>query len=199
MALGGARRARVRRAHEVPRAGRAHGRGARRGPSPRDHAGPPARGTDPNWSFEAILEGEREQAASSTFFVLVHRDRRDGPAPETYARLRPRLVEVIAENGGEVGLHGGYLAAESPELLAEELRQLTELGAEVHGQRYHFLRLDPHANLAPLAGMGLRYDATLGFPEAHGFRAGIAHPFRPGTSPPTGRSTSWASRSRSWT
>jgi peptidoglycan/xylan/chitin deacetylase (PgdA/CDA1 family) len=138
-----------------------------------------ARGTDPNWSFEAILEGERSHSSSSTFFVLVHRDRRDGPAPETYARLRPRLVELLAEKGGEVGLHGSYLAAESPELLAEELRQLQELGASVLGQRYHFLRVDPHANLVPIAELGLRYDTTLGFPDAHGFRAGFAHPFRP--------------------
>ena len=56
---------------------------------------------------------------------------------------------------------------------------LESLGADVRGQRYHYLRVDPHENLAPLAELGLRYDTTLGFSDAIGFRAGIMQPFRP--------------------
>jgi peptidoglycan/xylan/chitin deacetylase (PgdA/CDA1 family) len=138
------------------------------------------RGTDPNWRFEELLEVERSLDAPSTFFLLAgHNDRHDGASPEVYERLRPRLVETISGNGGEVGLHGSYLAARDPALMADELAVLTDLGAEVHGQRYHYLRVDPHANLAPLPALGLRYDSTLGFPDAAGFRAGVAHPFRP--------------------
>src|SRR5438477_259215 len=37
-------------------------------------------------------------------------------------------------------------------------------------------RGDPHRNIASLP---FRYDTTLGFPDAVGFRAGIARPFRP--------------------
>jgi hypothetical protein len=138
------------------------------------------RGTDPNWRFEALLEAEGEREAASTFFLLAgHGDPHDGPAPETYARLRPRLVETILGGGGEVGLHGSYRAARDPALLADETQVLAGLGAEVRGQRYHYLRVDPHANLAPLPGLGFRYDTTLAFPDAPGFRAGIAQPFRP--------------------
>jgi peptidoglycan/xylan/chitin deacetylase (PgdA/CDA1 family) len=138
------------------------------------------RRTDPNWRFGEILETERERGASSTFFLLAgHADPHDGPSPETYDRVRPRLVETIFAGGGEVGLHGSYLAARDPARLAQELEALTLLGAQVRGQRYHYLRVDPHANLAPLADLGLRYDSTLGFPDAIGFRAGIMQPFRP--------------------
>ncbi len=138
------------------------------------------RGTDPNWCFEALLEAEGERDASSTFFLLAgHSDPHDGPSPETYARLRPRLVETIFGGGGEVGLHGSYRAARDPALLAHEVETLAGLGVEARGQRYHYLRVDPHANLAPLAGLGLRYDTSLGFSDALGFRAGIAQPFRP--------------------
>jgi len=138
------------------------------------------RGTDPNWRFGELLQAEREHGASSTFFLLAgHNDPRDGASPGTYDRLRPRLVESILAGGGEVGLHGSYLAARDRALLAAELGVLRELGAEVRGQRYHYLRLDPHANLEPLPDLGLRYDSTLGFPDAPGFRAGIAQPFRP--------------------
>jgi hypothetical protein len=138
------------------------------------------RRTDPNWCFEALLAAEGEREASSTFFLLAgHSDPHDGPSPETYARLRPRLVEAILGGGGEVGLHGSYRAARDVALLANEAQALAGLGAEVRGQRYHYLRVDPHANLAPLPGLGFRYDATLAFPDAPGFRAGIAQPFRP--------------------
>lgn len=138
------------------------------------------RGSDPNWRFGEIAAAERERGARSTFFILAgHGHRADGAAPETYDRLRPRLVETLVDAGAEVGLHGSYLAAEDLGRLAFERALLAQLDGPLVGQRYHYLRVDPYRNLAPLAGLGFRYDTTLGFPDALGFRAGIAHPFRP--------------------
>jgi len=137
-----------------------------------------ARGTDPNWRFEQIVAETRAGGASgSTFFVFG--DPHAGSAPEVYERLRPRLVETLLDAGAEVGLHGSYSAADDAARLRGELGELERLGAVVSGQRYHYLRLDPHRNLEPLEGLGLRYDSTLGFPDALGFRAGIARPFQP--------------------
>jgi len=138
------------------------------------------RGTDPNWRFAEIAAAEREHDARSTFFVLAgHGHRADGAAPETYDRLRPKLVETLLGAGAEVGLHGSYLAADDLEQLARERAVLAQLDGPLIGQRYHYLRVDPHRNLAPLAGIGFRYDTSLGFPDALGFRAGIGQPFRP--------------------
>jgi hypothetical protein len=137
-----------------------------------------ARGTDPNWRFEQIVAEERRRGAhGSTFFVLAgHHDPHDGPAPETYAQLRPQLVGTLQELGAEVGLHGSYTAADDPARLADEKAELEALAGPVEGHRYHYLRGDPHRNIAQLP---FRYDTTLGFPDALGFRAGIARPFRP--------------------
>ena len=138
------------------------------------------RGTDPNFSFERIVDVERTRGASSVFFLLAaHRVVQDGPAPADYDRLRPRVVETLLGLGAEIGLHGSYAAAFDPGFVAEEKAELERLGATLHGQRYHYLRVDPHANLAPLAELGFAYDSSLGFGGAPGFRAGIAHPFRP--------------------
>ncbi len=140
------------------------------------------RGTDPNWRFKEIAAEERAHGArGSTFYVIAgHGHPADGAAPEEYDRLRPALVEELLESGSEVGLHGSYLAAEDMAKLAAERATLEALvGGEVAGHRYHYLRVDPHRNLVPLGSLGFRYDTTLGFPDALGFRAGIAHPFHP--------------------
>jgi hypothetical protein len=138
------------------------------------------RGTDPNWRFAEVAAEERALDARSTFFLMAgHGHRADGAAPEAYDRLRPRLVETLLEAGAEVGLHGSYLAAEDLDRLARERVALAQLDGPLIGQRYHYLRVDPHRNLAPLGSIGFRYDTSLGFPDELGFRAGIAHPFRP--------------------
>jgi peptidoglycan/xylan/chitin deacetylase (PgdA/CDA1 family) len=137
-------------------------------------------GTDPNWRFAEIAAEENAHDARSTFFLMAgHGHRADGAAPEAYDRLRPQLVDTLLGTGSEVGLHGSYLAADDLERLARERLLLAQLDGPLIGHRYHYLRVDPHRNLAPLAGLGFRYDTSLGFPDALGFRAGIAHPFRP--------------------
>jgi hypothetical protein len=158
--------------------------GARLGPAVREATALAAapvhrvRGTDPNWRFEQIVAEERRRGAhGSTFFVLAgHHDPHDGPAPETYDELRPQLVGTLQELGAEIGLHGSYTAADDPARLADEKAQLEALAGPVAGHRYHYLRGDPHRNIAQLP---FRYDTTLGFPDALGFRAGIARPFHP--------------------
>jgi hypothetical protein len=138
------------------------------------------RGTDPNWCFGRIAELEGARSASSTHFLLAgHGHREDGFAPEAYDRLRPRIVETLLDAGAEIGLHGSYLSARDPLRLEAERDALQELAGPLAGQRYHFLRVVPQANLAPLADLGFRYDSTLGFADAPGFRAGIMQPFRP--------------------
>jgi peptidoglycan/xylan/chitin deacetylase (PgdA/CDA1 family) len=165
---------------------KSHALGGRAGPAVREARGlarvpvHKLRGTDPNWRFAEIAAEENAHGARSTFFLLAgHGHRADGAAPEAYDRLRPRLVETLLAVDAEVGLHGSYLAADDLDRLARERLLLAQLDGPLIGQRYHYLRVDPHRNLAPLAGIGFRYDTSLGFPDALGFRAGIAHPFRP--------------------
>jgi len=160
--------------------------GRRLGPALRELRGLAAaplhrlRGTDPFWSFDRILADERRCGASSTFFVMAgHAHALDGPAPDSYERLRPRLVEMLLAGHAEVGLHGSYSAADDPARLGAEKATLEDLAGPVGGQRYHFLRLDPHRNLGHLEEAGFAYDSTLGFADEPGFRAGIAQPFRP--------------------
>jgi peptidoglycan/xylan/chitin deacetylase (PgdA/CDA1 family) len=139
-----------------------------------------ARGTDPNWTFERIADIEAAHGARSTHFVLAgHAHPADGPAPDAYERLRPRLVAALLESGAEIGLHGSYTAADDAARLAAERDRLAALAGPLTGQRYHYLRVDPHRNLVPLVRLGFAYDGSFGFADAPGFRGGIAQPFRP--------------------
>jgi hypothetical protein len=172
--LGGAARLKAAVVARQPRAALAHARALTEVPLHK------ARRTDPNWTFARILRDEAARNVRSTFFVMAgHRHRADGPSPAAYERLRPRLVSTLLEEGAEVGLHGSYTAADDPATLAREKERLEALAGPVLGQRYHYLRVDPQANLAPLERLGFAYDSSLGFSDAPGFRAGIAHPFRP--------------------
>jgi hypothetical protein len=138
------------------------------------------RGTDPNWAFERMLRIVQTRGAASTFYVMAgHHHPADGASPRTYDRVRERLVDSIRAGGGEIGLHGSYMAAEQPELLQEEKERLEAIAGTVRGHRFHYLRVDPHSNLRELDRLGFVYDASLGFADGPGFRAGIAHPFRP--------------------
>jgi hypothetical protein len=138
------------------------------------------RGSDPNWAYERLFNLERRRGGDSTFFVMAgHGHPADGPARDSYEELRPRLVETIRAGGGEIALHGSYRAAEDEDRLAAEKAALERLAGPVMGQRFHYLRIDPHGNVETLERVGFHYDATLGFADELGFRAGIAHPFRP--------------------
>ena len=138
------------------------------------------RRTDPNWCFARILGLAREREAASTFYVMAgHHHPADGGSPETYDRLRSELVTSIRAAGGEIGLHGSYLAAEQQSLLADEKRRLEAIAGPVKGHRFHYLRVDPHVNLAWLDELGFAYDTSLGFPDRPGFRSGISHAYRP--------------------
>jgi hypothetical protein len=89
------------------------------------------------------------------------------------------VVETLLELDAEIGLHASYTAARNVGQMKAEKVELEGLGATLHGQRFHYLRVDPHTNLSAVEDLGFTYDSSLGFSDAPGFRAGIAQPFRP--------------------
>jgi hypothetical protein len=139
------------------------------------------RGTDPNWSFARVAELESRRGFGSTSYVMTaHRDPHDGARPDTYARLRPRLVRELALLGGEVGLHGSYRSSEDEAMLRAERHDLEVLlGASVRGLRFHYLRMRWHDVVGRLDRLGIDYDTTLGFSDRPGPRAGFSFPFAP--------------------
>jgi hypothetical protein len=139
------------------------------------------RGSDPNWSHARFAALERRHGFSSTCFVLAeHRDPHDGASPEAYAGRRSRLVSELDRLGLEVGLHASYTCLSDEPLISRERAELARLlGGPIAGNRHHYLRLPWHEGIRALDRLGFSYDATLGWAERPGPRAGLSFPFRP--------------------
>jgi hypothetical protein len=146
---------------------------------------------DPWCNAERIRELEQRHHARSTSYVLVDaRVPADGD-PDMHDRGGPRYIErLIAPTrarrgrgrhsaGGVVGLHGSYTVLHDADRLEEERANAERLaGMRITDHRFHYLRHQPVRDWPRLAAAGLTSDASLGYAEQPGFRAGTAHPFR---------------------
>ena len=126
----------------------------------------------------------------STFFVIPFRDR-PGRGPDgrgdprravRYAaeETRPWLARLQSQDF-ELGVHGidAWTNAASAK---DEFREVAELtGAAELGIRMHWLYFDA-GSFAALDRAGFMYDASVGYNDAVGFRAGTSQVFRPLTS-----------------
>jgi hypothetical protein len=144
---------------------------------------------DPFWTFDRWVDEEQRRGFRSSFFVCPPDPVREHPYDPTYrfedpVRFRERMTTLgamfraIADEGFEVGVHGSYLSFRDADALARQRDTVTRaLGRKVTGIRQHFLRFDSAATWAAQERGGFGHDATLGYNEGIGFRAGIAAPF----------------------
>ncbi len=123
----------------------------------------------------------------STFFLLPFKGR-DGRAPEGRASSGratrydigdiPQSVRLLHERGCEVGLHG-IDAWHDVAAAREELQKVSDAtGSKELGVRMHWLYFTAHS-FRVLEEAGFKYDATCGYNEAVGYRAGTAQAFKP--------------------
>jgi hypothetical protein len=130
---------------------------------------------DPWDNCAAIHELERAHDAASTSYLLVGAHvPEDGDA----AVDLERWIEQPARDGA-YGLHGSYTSSLVDGRLAAERAELAErTGITARDHRFHYLRHRPVRDWPTLAAAGFGSDASLGFAETTGFRAGTAHPYR---------------------
>jgi peptidoglycan/xylan/chitin deacetylase (PgdA/CDA1 family) len=144
------------------------------------------------WALEPIADLEAEHGARSTFFLLPNRaDARVGgtrvvnryPVTEEEVATTARRLSV---RGWEIGLHASFQPGQAPDFAAERKHVEHLAGEDVPGVRQHFLVHRGVPTWQAQADAGLRYDASLGYPDADGYRWGFSFPFRPfaGKAPP---------------
>lgn len=132
----------------------------------------------PYWNFDEIMRLEDKYDAKSSFYFIA--------TDEDIRRFRYDIEDLdnaitsIADNGWEVGLHGGYYAYNSLETIIEEKRRIEKvLCKKVIGYRNHYLMFNVPDTWSLLTKAGFKYDTTFGYINVLGFRNGMCNPFHP--------------------
>ena len=129
-------------------------------------------------NFQDILDLEGTYGARSSFYFLALAP---GDLDFTYDVMDlQEEINMIANAGCEVGLHGGHTAYNDLNAIQSEKKRLEEvLGRPVVGYRNHYLRFRVPETWQHLSRAGFRYDTTFGYADCVGFRNGMCHPFKP--------------------
>lgn len=138
-------------------------------------------GRDPVWhAARHVLDTERRFGIRSTWFVIA--------GARTFASVRAgdvtysvesrsarRLIDAVRLAGHEIGLHGSFATALSPERFTSQRERLERVsGSPARGVRQHFIRMRPGATHQAMQAAGFAYDSTFGFSDRNGFRLGLA-------------------------
>ena len=128
---------------------------------------------NPYQNFKEIMHIEKEADAVSTFYIMADNSRYN---PKELSED----LQYVIDNGGEIGLHGGYSSYNDAHKLRIEKQALEEIiGKNVIGYRNHHLRFKVPDTWILLSKIGFQYDSTMGYPSDVGFRNGMCHPFSP--------------------
>jgi len=89
------------------------------------------------------------------------------------------MIFAFRDSGVELGIHPSYQSFDSHAAFQNEVSALKEiLQQDLVGGRQDFLRWKPET-WSVWEAEGIAYDASVGFADHIGFRAGTCHPYRP--------------------
>jgi hypothetical protein len=141
----------------------------------------PAAGIETTYErlLRKIVQLSLEQGLDSAIYWKASgRTPHDSGYDPHHARIKA-LIADFRSQGLEMGIHPGYDSFESEDALCAEVSALRELLRERWvGGRQDFLRWNPRM-WALWESLGVAYDASVGFADHIGFRAGTSYPYRP--------------------
>ncbi len=130
---------------------------------------------DPFDSFEAISQVAHHYPETRVYWLLAPWSKFDKNISWTSSETIRSMRTV---QHAKLGIHPGYRSNVSDHLLTEEFRRFKELNSSsALRSRQHFLKLRFPQTYRRLIKYGIEEDATMGYADHFGFRAGTAHPF----------------------
>lgn len=139
-------------------------------------------------SLERCAHIESELGVHSSYFFIVYPSTHPSEHDCTYrfddlcqfegnTISVSRLMQLLAERGHDVGLHGSYYSAVEPPLLAQQKCAIEiALGQPVTTTRQHWLNWDCRKTPLIQQQAGIQVDSTLGFNRNVGYRCGTSLP-----------------------
>jgi hypothetical protein len=129
--------------------------------------------------IDELAAREAQRGISASYYFLVrHAHRRDG----NYRIGDPKVlrsIRYLKSAGMEVGIHGSYLSLNHESGLSSEFETLRFHGLTPQGGRQHWLRFDVPRLITAVQKSDSLYDASLGWSDRIGFRAGACFAFPP--------------------
>lgn len=136
-------------------------------------------GHDPLDRISALAEEEQSRGIDASYYFLVrHLHEKDARYTLDHPAVM-RVVRWLQTMGMEIGIHNSYTCLDYPEGLSKECAILGGRGISPQGGRQHWLRFTLHSLISSVEQAGLYYDASIGWSERIGFRAGACFAFPP--------------------
>jgi len=133
---------------------------------------------DPYDTFDQLIALEAEFDVKATYFFMAGGD--TAYDKRYHIEQLSEILQRLIAAGHEVGLHASFNSYHDPASLKTEKKRLEDvLSQPTFGSRQHYLRWETPATWIALAKAGVDYDATLGYAQYEGFRAGTCYPFHP--------------------
>jgi hypothetical protein len=133
---------------------------------------------NPYKKMKQLVKKEEKKGVVPTYFLFTKTDFQD---PRMNYFGNPEYRNDIKNLLGkcDIALHGSQESAFNGEILQKEWDNLLYEGYDAIGYRAHSLSFHYQNSFNILEKIGACYDATLGYWEHIGFRAGISFPFYP--------------------
>ncbi len=139
---------------------------------------------DPWDTVSWLLEVSEAEGWKSTFYYIPEQTHpyRDPGMPIDHGHVIDQWNRIAAV-GHQLGVHPGYETYDHPERIASSVRrlrhQMGRLGIEQDaiGGRQHYLRWQSPTTARAYEAAGLAHDASIGFADTAGFRAGICYEY----------------------
>ena len=133
---------------------------------------------DPYYSFPWYMDLLERHGLTGCFNFMGGASNPDYDVPyDLSEEWMQRLLCSIAERNHIIGFHPSFEAAQSSDLFAKELEHLNSaVGDKQHvdGGRHHYLRFLGPKTWRMWADSGLKWDSSVGYNDAVGFRCGTA-------------------------
>jgi hypothetical protein len=137
-------------------------------------------GENPFWNFEWMRSVARKYGFNSVWFFLPKGD----PSIDAFFSFEEeriqKVVNKLAEEGDEIGLHATYQSIDNEKILSRDLDAVKKLiKKKPVVNRQHWLRFKYPETLRILESLGIKSDSSWSFNDHIGFRNSYCLPFRP--------------------
>lgn len=132
---------------------------------------------DPYDTFNELIELGNHSNNPFIFFFLIGKR---GPFDRNISPQRETMKEVLMKISQhfEIGLHPSYQSNYNSSLIVEEKNTLEQIIQKpILKSRQHYLKLSLPYTYQQLIKSGIQEDYTMGYSDAHGYRAGTAGSF----------------------